>query len=71
MKTDDGVNDLLERIANDKLFAAVKDQLGELVDAKNFIGRAPQQVDEFIAEVVAPAMRERAAVQPFEGGVRV
>lgn len=71
MKTDDGVNDLLERIANDKLFAAVKDQLGELVDAKNFIGRAPQQVDEFIAEVVAPAMRERSAVQSFEGGVRV
>jgi adenylosuccinate lyase len=71
MKTEDGVNDLLERIASDAAFAAVKEQLPELVDARRFVGRAPQQVDEFLAEVVAPVLRERAAVKPPEGGVRV
>lgn len=52
-------NDLLERIGNDPLFAKVKDQLVELCDADLFIGRAPQQVDEFLQEHVDPALTER------------
>ncbi|RMH03841.1 MAG: adenylosuccinate lyase [Planctomycetota bacterium] len=71
MKEEDGVNDLLERIAGDPAFAAVRDQLPDLVDPRRFCGRAPQQVDEFLAEVVAPVLRERATVRPPEGSVRV
>jgi len=71
LKTEDGVNDLLERIAGDPAFAAVKDALPELVDPSRFVGRAPQQVDDFLAEVVAPVLRERATVRPPEGGIRV
>ncbi len=71
VKMEDGVNDLLDRIRNDEAFSAVRDTLDDLVDPSHFVGRAPQQVDEFIAEVVAPILRERATVQPPEGGVKV
>ena len=49
-------NDLMERLASDAAFATV-DLTGTL-DPQQFIGRAPEQVDDFIAEVVAP-IREK------------
>jgi adenylosuccinate lyase len=45
-------NDLLERIANDPLFASIHPMLKDLMDPSRFIGRSPQQVDEFLAEIV-------------------
>ncbi|MBN2218142.1 MAG: adenylosuccinate lyase [Pirellulales bacterium] len=45
-------NDLLERLAKDEAFAAV--DLKSALDPAAFVGRAPQQVDEFLAEVVEP-----------------
>ncbi len=49
-------NDLLERIDNDPAFLSVKFNLQEITDPKKFIGRAPQQVDEFIRECVEPVL---------------
>jgi adenylosuccinate lyase len=49
-------NDLLERIAKDPLFAAVHDKLDTLIDPILFVGRAPEQVDEFVAEEVSPIL---------------
>lgn len=37
-------NDLVERIRNDPYFAPVLSKLDVLLDAKTFIGRAPEQV---------------------------
>ena len=71
LKTGDGKNDLLERIGADPAFSSIHASLDELVDPRRFIGRAPQQVDEFLAEEVAPVLRDRATVQPPEGSVRV
>ncbi len=45
-------NDLLERLAADDAFAKV-DVRGTL-EPRRFVGRAPEQVDEFLAEVVEP-----------------
>lgn len=45
-------NDLLDRLREDPAFASV--DLTQALDAHRFTGRAPQQVDEFIAEVVDP-----------------
>ena len=54
-------NDLLERIAEDPLFAAVHDKLDTLVDPKLFIGRAKEQTEEFLAEEIRPLLeREKA-----------
>ena len=49
-------NDLIDRLAEDPEFA--RGDLTATLDAERFIGRAPEQVDEFIAEHVEP-VRER------------
>jgi len=48
-------NDLIERLKNDSAFAKV--DFKKVLNPKDYIGRAPQQVDEFIADVVAPIRR--------------
>lgn len=55
-------NDLMERIAKDPLFAAVHAKLDTLIEPKLFVGRAPEQVDEFIAEEVAPILEGNKAL---------
>ena len=45
-------NDLLVRLAGDAAFAKVN--LTATLDPQKFVGRAPEQVDTFIADVVAP-----------------
>ena len=45
-------NDLLDRLAQDEAFAGV--DLSALMDPQQFVGRSPEQVDEFIAEVIEP-----------------
>jgi adenylosuccinate lyase len=49
-------NDLMERIANDPSFAVVHSKLDTMIDPQLFVGRAPQQVEEFIAEEVDPIL---------------
>lgn len=49
-------NDLVERIANDPLFDMSLDEINILMEGRNFIGRAPKQVEEFINEHVLPAI---------------
>ncbi len=49
-------NDLLRRIADDDRFAAVHPCLDEMMDPANFVGRAPEQVEEFVAEEVDPVL---------------
>merc|ERR1719510_435880 len=45
-------NDLLDRIRAHEKFAVVKDTLDQLVHPKEFIGRCPEQVDEFLKSQV-------------------
>jgi len=53
-------NDLIERLAADEAFAGV--DLKRTLDPKRFVGRAPEQVDAFLREVVRPILnRHRAA----------
>ena len=49
-------NDLLERIAADPVFGMNMEQLTAIMEPKNFVGRAPQQVEEFLAQVIAPIL---------------
>jgi len=51
-------NDLIERIKADEGFAKV--DLAAALDPATFVGRAPQQVDEFIAARVEPVRRRYA-----------
>lgn len=58
VKQEGADNDLLERLVADPLFASVKDDLDSLCDPVRFVGRAPQQVAEFLDEVVRPDLAE-------------
>ncbi len=64
-------NDLLDRIAADSAFGIDRDELERAMDPKRFVGRAPEQVDEFLAEVVEPLLAERTADEPVHEDVRV
>lgn len=52
-------NDLIERLRQDPAFAQV--DLSQALDSRRFIGRAPEQVDRFLAEVIEPIRRRYAA----------
>lgn len=58
VKQEGKANDLLDRLRSDEAFAAVN--LDEMADPSQLVGRAPEQVDEFLAEVVQP-IRDRYA----------
>ena len=47
-------NDLLERLASDKSFGVTLKDLEGALDPKRFVGRAPEQVDEFLRDVITP-----------------
>ncbi len=49
-------NDLLERIAADPAFGTDLEKLQALMDPINYVGRAPQQTEEFLQEVVQPVL---------------
>ncbi len=51
-------NDLIDRIKEDPFFDPIKADLDELLDPQSFIGRAPEQVDVFLKEWVAPALAD-------------
>lgn len=55
-KEEGGKNDLLERIASDPSFVSVKPKIKDIADPAKLIGRAPQQVNEFIDQVVNPLL---------------
>ena len=64
-------NNLIELIEKDEMFAPVHGRLQEILDAKKFIGRAPEQTEEFIAAEILPVLRENAALLGERGEVSV
>lgn len=55
-------NDLLQRIANDSMFGLSLEELQAVMDPMNFVGRAPQQVVEFIDEEVKPVLESNKSI---------
>ena len=47
-------NDLLDRLARDKSFGVKLEDLRGAIDPSRFVGRAPEQVDEFLRDVIGP-----------------
>ncbi|MGD2019193.1 MAG: adenylosuccinate lyase [Planctomycetota bacterium] len=63
--------DLRERLAGDPAFAAVAGGLDELLDGKRYVGRAPEQVEEFLAAEVDPILTRHAGIARTEAEIRV
>lgn len=69
VKQHGGENDLLERLKKDDAFAGV--DFNEALKPEKFVGRAPQQVDEFLKETVEPIRRKYADVLTHDAHVKV
>jgi adenylosuccinate lyase len=54
MKDGGAPNDMLQRLAKDRGFGVPIADLQSATDASRFVGRAPEQVDEFLSEVIRP-----------------
>ena len=64
-------NDLLERILNDQSLKLDKSKLMEVLDPKNFIGFAPIQTEEFIANEVQPILNQYADLIGLKADLKV
>ncbi|MGB4438247.1 MAG: adenylosuccinate lyase [Sedimentibacter sp.] len=51
-------NDLIERMYESKIINMSKEEIDETIKPINYIGRAPQQVEEFYAETIKPILEE-------------
>ena len=56
VKLEGGANDLIDRIASDNAFPLTKEEIISQLDPKKYIGRCESQVDEFLAEIIAPIL---------------
>jgi adenylosuccinate lyase len=63
-------NDLLDRLAHDPELGLPRERLALAADPSMYVGRAPQQVDEFLADVIEPLLAGSAQV-PAEEEIRV
>lgn len=51
-------NDLLERIANDEMFGMNMEQLEAIMHPNKFVGRAPQQTEEYFHDFISPILEK-------------
>jgi len=58
VKQEGAPNDLLERLAAEPAFQGI--DLSAALDPAGFVGRAPQQVDQLVAEVIEPVRKRYA-----------
>ena len=71
VKLNGGENNLIELIKQDEMFKPVWNHIDEILDAKNFIGRAPSQTIEFIETEINPILKKHAEWLGEQGDVRV
>ena len=71
VKVNGGENNLISLIKADDTFSAVHDKLDDILDARNFIGRAPEQTEEFIACEIDPILNENIADLGLKGSVKI
>jgi adenylosuccinate lyase len=69
VKAEGADNDLLDRLKSEPAFAKV--DMAAVLDPVQFVGRAPQQVDNFIADVVQPIRDRYADALGYEAQVNV
>ena len=71
VKVEGKENNLIDLIKQDELFKPVWARLDDILDAKNFIGRAPSQTVEFIENEIDPILQKHQNALGQTGDVRV
>lgn len=64
-------NDLIDRIKKDKHFKPIHATIDTILDPVNFIGRAPAQTEEFIAEEIDPILTAHASAAALTAEIKV
>jgi adenylosuccinate lyase len=64
-------NDLLARIAQDPAFTAVTGELPTLLAPMRFVGRAPQQVEDYLTTTIYPLLQHSDDLEPVDAEVHV
>ena len=60
VKAEGGQNDLVDRIAADPAFGMTKPEIEAMLKPENFVGRAPQQTEEFVRDFIRPILDANA-----------
>ena len=71
VKQEGGGNDLLDRLANDPEIGMTRAEIDKTLDVKEFVGRAPQQVTEFVHDFVDPILARNQSRLGASSDVRV
>jgi adenylosuccinate lyase len=69
VKQQGGENDLITRLQRDEAFAGI--DLADVLDARRYIGRAPEQTTAFVADVVDPIRARYEAAVATEATLKV
>jgi adenylosuccinate lyase len=64
-------NDLLDRLAADPVIGMSRAEIDDTLKIEEFVGRAPEQVDEFLRDYVEPALARHAEALGGRSDVRV
>jgi adenylosuccinate lyase len=71
VKNEGADNDLLDRLAGDPAIGMTRQEIDAVLDIRGFVGRAPQQVDEFLDEEIGPVLQRHKDTLGASSEVRV
>ena len=71
VKVEGKENDLAERIAADPAFGLTVEEITSHFEPKNFVGRAPQQVEDYLNECVKPVIESNKELLGIEVEINV
>ena len=71
IKEEGGENDLLERIAADPAFGVTLEGLESILQPEKYTGRAKEQTEEFLRDVVEPALAKYSDVELEKAEINV
>jgi adenylosuccinate lyase len=71
IKLEGADNPLVENLRADPAFAPVRARLDELLEPARYVGRAPEQVLEYVAAEVDPVLERYRGVQAAAGEIKV
>ena len=71
IKEEGGENDLLERIASDEAFGVTLEDLEKILQPEKYTGRAKEQTEDFLAELVQPVLDKYADIESDKPEINV
>ena len=71
VKEEGAENDLLDRLAADPAIGMTREEIDRVLDVQEFVGRAPQQVTQFLDNEVQPALDRHSQSLGATSDVRV